>query len=129
MRWYVSRQGETVGPVEPAQVTEWVRGGMTDAMVRDDAGGPWTAVLQSPFAPGGYAIVPHAPVMIQQIASHTQCRSCGAVGSKQVQTKITSGGWLFFWCMFLFCLPVAIFGLFQKENYALCSQCGSKAWG
>lgn len=49
MRWYVSRAGETVGPVDEAQVTAWVRGGMHDAMVRDEGGGPWTPVRQSPF--------------------------------------------------------------------------------
>jgi len=39
MQWYVSRRGETVGPVDDKQVAEWVRGGMTDAMVRDEHGG------------------------------------------------------------------------------------------
>ena len=49
MRWYVSRNGETVGPVEEADVANWVRAGMHDAMLRDEAGGPWTPVSQSPF--------------------------------------------------------------------------------
>ena len=53
MRWYVSRNGETAGPVEEAQLFEWVRGGMRDGMVRDEAGGPWTPLEQSPFAPAG----------------------------------------------------------------------------
>lgn len=50
MRWYVSRNGETVGPVEESQLAAWVSGGMSDASVRDDAGGPWTPVSSSPFA-------------------------------------------------------------------------------
>jgi len=50
MRWYVSRNGESSGPVEEAQVAEWVRGGMVDAMLRDEAGGNWMRVGQSPFA-------------------------------------------------------------------------------
>ncbi len=50
MRWYVSRNGETRGPVDEAAVVEWIRGGMTDAMVRDEAGGNWVALRDSPFA-------------------------------------------------------------------------------
>ena len=49
MRWYVSRAGETQGPVEEGQVVAWVRAGMSDGMVRDEAGGPWTPLAQSPF--------------------------------------------------------------------------------
>jgi len=50
MRWYVSRNGETVGPVEEHEVAEWVRGGMRDASVRDEHGGAWMPVAASPFA-------------------------------------------------------------------------------
>ncbi len=50
MRWYVSRNGETVGPVEEREVAEWFHDGMRDGMVRDEAGGPWTPIMQSPFA-------------------------------------------------------------------------------
>lgn len=50
MRWYVSRDGETVGPVEESEVVEWVREGMTDAMLRDEASPHWIEVAQSPFA-------------------------------------------------------------------------------
>jgi hypothetical protein len=53
MRWYVSKNGETTGPVEEAQIVEWVKAGLRDAMVRDEAGGQWTALTQSPFAPPG----------------------------------------------------------------------------
>jgi hypothetical protein len=51
MRWYVSRNGETVGPVDDAQVTQWVRQGMHDAMVRDEHGGQWVRLSESPFRP------------------------------------------------------------------------------
>jgi hypothetical protein len=50
MRWYVSRNGETQGPIDEATVAQWVRAGMRDASVRDDAGGNWTPIAQSPFA-------------------------------------------------------------------------------
>jgi hypothetical protein len=56
MRWYVNRSGETVGPVDETQVAEWVRGGMTNATVKSEAGGPWFPISGSPFA--GFAPTP-----------------------------------------------------------------------
>jgi hypothetical protein len=49
MRWYVSRNGQTVGPVDEHQVSEWIRAGMVDGMVRDEHGGPWMSLKESPF--------------------------------------------------------------------------------
>lgn len=54
MRWYVNRNGQTSGPVDESQVVEWIRLGMHDATVRDEAGGNWMPLTQSPFA----ALVP-----------------------------------------------------------------------
>ncbi len=51
----MSKSGETTGPVEESQVVAWVKAGLRDCMVRDEAGGPWTALAQSPFAPGDAA--------------------------------------------------------------------------
>lgn len=59
MRWYFSRNGETVGPVEEAQVVAWVKAGASDAMVRDEAGGPWTPIKSSPFY--GFISAPSIP--------------------------------------------------------------------
>jgi hypothetical protein len=56
MRWYVSRNGETVGPVDEAVIRSWPPGSLVGAHVRDEAGGPWTPAEQSPFA----AFVPPA---------------------------------------------------------------------
>lgn len=50
MRWYVSRNGETVGPVEESQVAQWVREGMVEAHVQPESGGAWTPIGASPFA-------------------------------------------------------------------------------
>lgn len=49
MKWYVNRNGETVGPIESKQVDQWIKDGMTDAWVMSDAGGNWMPVKQSPF--------------------------------------------------------------------------------
>lgn len=50
MRWYVSRQGKTEGPVEETQLAEWIRAGLADAQIQSETGGPWMPVAQSPFA-------------------------------------------------------------------------------
>jgi len=50
MGWYVSRNGETSGPVDDAQIVKWIRAGMRDASVRDEAGGGWLPLAKSPFA-------------------------------------------------------------------------------
>lgn len=128
MRWYVSRNGETVGPVEEAQVAEWVRGGMHDAVVRDDAGGHWTPIAHSPFGAGLVPAQP-TPIVVQQVGLGSPCRVCGAYGTKQVRSDISAGGWIFFIVMFLLCFPIALIGLFQRNTYAVCAQCGAKAWG
>jgi len=68
MRWYVSRNGETTGPVEGSAIAQWGSEGLIvpGMFVRDEAGGNWTPVEQSPFAslisgaaapaPGGEAL-------------------------------------------------------------------------
>ena len=52
MRWYVSQNGETSGPVDDSVVSEWTRGGQLGrgAFVRDEHGGQWTQIESSPFA-------------------------------------------------------------------------------
>lgn len=50
MQWYVMRNGETQGPVDGSVVVGWIRAGMHDASVRDEAGGNWMPLAQSPFA-------------------------------------------------------------------------------
>ena len=61
-KWYVSRNGETVGPVEEARVTEWVRQGMTDAWVAEVGSAKWTQVGESKFlAPKSSPKVPQHP--------------------------------------------------------------------
>jgi hypothetical protein len=50
MRWYVSRHGDTAGPVEEQQVVSWIKSGMTDALVREETSEAWTPLHGSPFA-------------------------------------------------------------------------------
>ena len=65
MRWYVSRNGETSGPAEEAQVREWAKGGSPADMVRDEVSSSWMRLDQSPFAQ-------HLPLWKRRVG-------CGAV--------------------------------------------------
>jgi hypothetical protein len=49
MRWYVSRNGETTGPVEEGQVVAWIQGGMRDGVVLPEEGQAWLPLSESPF--------------------------------------------------------------------------------
>lgn len=61
MRWYVSRYGEAVGPVEGAEVIEWLgaRGAQDGVFLRDEAASEWVPIEKSPFA---YLLPGHSPV-------------------------------------------------------------------
>lgn len=50
MRWYVIRAGQTTGPIEEPELVRLIQSGMVDAHIRDEAGGAWMPVGQSPFA-------------------------------------------------------------------------------
>lgn len=52
MRWYVMSGTQTVGPVDADLVGEFLRSGRlrAGAFVRDESGGAWLPVEQSPFA-------------------------------------------------------------------------------
>jgi hypothetical protein len=50
MRWYWSRNGETTGPIEEAEIVQQVKGGTVDGQVMPEAGGQWAPITNSPFA-------------------------------------------------------------------------------
>ncbi|MGC4091371.1 MAG: hypothetical protein QM756_26535 [Polyangiaceae bacterium] len=52
MRWYVMANGQTVGPEEGETIMQWGRDGLllVGSHVRDELGGNWMPVEQSPFA-------------------------------------------------------------------------------
>lgn len=58
MRWYVSRNGETTGPIDESVIAQDARSGeLRGASIRDEHGGAWMSVPQSPFA----ALLPPDP--------------------------------------------------------------------
>ena len=83
MRWFVMRNGETQGPVDEAQLAGWIRGGMRDASVRDESGGSWMPLAQSPFA----SLVTPDPAVAQK-----QLRS--QLGALAFLALLGLGGWL-----------------------------------
>lgn len=52
MKWYVTINGETIGPIQGETIIESAREGKlrAGAFVRDEAGGTWMPIEQSPFA-------------------------------------------------------------------------------
>ncbi len=76
MRWYVSRNGESSGPHEEAEVASWARDGqLAGAMLRDEASPAWVPVEQTPFC--GMTPPPLAQTP-PNVASPNV--SCGVVG-------------------------------------------------
>jgi hypothetical protein len=144
-RWYVSCNGEVVGPVESAELVEWVRTrtGLSGSAlyVRDEAASAWAPLEQSPFASmlgnargpeGPSAIVQHVPVYYPQPAAPTYlpesvCVRCGANGRKVTKSRMTGSGSVTFWvCLFL-CFPIALVALVaMREQYRVCQGCGSQ---
>lgn len=53
MQWYVSRNGESSGPIEEADIAAWIRSGQigSETYVRDEHSQHWIPIGQSPFAP------------------------------------------------------------------------------
>jgi hypothetical protein len=50
MRWYVSKAGETTGPIEEAAIRVMAKAdGLRGAQVRDENAGAWIAAEKSPF--------------------------------------------------------------------------------
>jgi len=52
--WYLHRDGETAGPYDDGKIVSWIRGGMTDGMIRwgaADPASPWLPLnSHAPFA-------------------------------------------------------------------------------
>jgi len=52
------------------------------------------------------------------------CRACGMQGAPIITTKISTGGWVVFVLLLLFCFPLFWVGLLMKDKIALCPRCG-----
>lgn len=65
MKYYVTRNGETVGPVEEATVVSWIRSGMREGMVAREGESNWVPLAESNFK---WALQSHVPVIFRVMA-------------------------------------------------------------
>lgn len=80
MRWYFSRNGETVGPLEESALVDQVRAGVHAGMVRDEAGGPWTPIEHSPF--GHFISAARAQATAGDLAKKKRAPAMGRFGGR-----------------------------------------------
>lgn len=104
MRWYVTKSGETTGPVDESQITEWVRAGLRGCMVRDDAGGAWMPLDESPFAPT--TSKPAAP------------KSISGERSKMIVDQVEKVGRFVLWISIAVVFALVPIGLYGREKQA-----------
>ena len=124
MRWYITTNGETVGPIEGEIVAAWAREGrlMPGTYVRDEAGSAWMPVELSPFAMRPVAI------QVAPLVGVWTCRHCGAQGSGYHTTNISTQGWLVFALLLIFCFIACWMPLvWMREQKTKCLRCGTMA--
>jgi hypothetical protein len=54
------------------------------------------------------------------------CPFCQSNLAPKVKRKISTGGWVTFVALLIFCFPLCIIGLFIKDEYRVCRSCGIK---
>ncbi len=52
-----------------------------------------------------------------------KCPYCGTNRPPYANSQISSGGWVVFALMLLFCFPLFWIGLLMKDTHQTCSQC------
>jgi hypothetical protein len=52
------------------------------------------------------------------------CPFCQTHRPPEVNSKISAAGWVIFVVLLICCFPACFIGLFIKEDYRVCSQCG-----
>jgi len=125
MRWYVTTNGETVGPVEGEVVAAWAREGrlLPGTHVRDESASTWIPVELSPFASRPLPM----PIQIMPAAAPNgwTCRHCGAQGSGKHSSSITTGGWIVFVLLLPTCILWVLPLLLMRERKTQCLRCGT----
>jgi len=54
-----------------------------------------------------------------------RCPFCGSDAPPMIARRISTGGWIVFAALLLFCFPLFFIGLLIKEEYRACSWCRS----
>lgn len=68
-------------------------------------------------------LVQTPPPAPQPQLSVYRCPRCGTTAPPQINRKISTGGWVVFALMLLFCFPLFWIGLLIKEEERVCSMC------
>jgi hypothetical protein len=55
-----------------------------------------------------------------------RCPFCGTSEPPNVDSKVSTGGWVLFVVLLISCFPLCFIGLFVREDYRVCSSCGVK---
>jgi GYF domain 2/LITAF-like zinc ribbon domain len=124
MRWYVTTNGETVGPIEGEVLAAWAREGrlVPGTHVRDEAASVWVPVEQSPFAARPFA------VQAAPLVGVWTCRYCGAHGSGVHIKSVSTGGWIVFVVLLVLCFVLCWVPLVtMKDQKTKCVRCGTLA--
>ena len=66
---------------------------------------------------------PITPVILVPQAVAFSCPYCNSPYPPLTLQRITTGGWVVFVILLLFCLPLCWLGLLIKEDYRVCSSC------
>jgi hypothetical protein len=72
---------------------------------------------------GSLPLQPQPQVQPLVSADHFRCPHCQTTAPPVVATRISTAGWVVFFALLVFCLPLCFVGLFIKEEYRQCSWC------
>jgi hypothetical protein len=54
------------------------------------------------------------------------CPFCRCRARPERRTQVSTGGWVVFAMFILLCLPLCFIGLLMREEYRVCSNCGTR---
>lgn len=54
-----------------------------------------------------------------------RCRYCGSDDPPLIRQRVSSGGWIAFWCL-IFVFPLNFFAFLIREDYRVCGECLEK---
>jgi DNA-directed RNA polymerase subunit M/transcription elongation factor TFIIS len=55
-----------------------------------------------------------------------RCRECGSTRRPVTREEISQNGWILFIVLLIVFWPLCFIGLFQKETYEICDDCGAR---
>ena len=126
MPWYYSQQGQSIGPVEAAQLADLIRAGTLpiDTPVWAEGQPGWVPANQvSDFAP----LVPMVSVFPRAPVVQFRCPYCSSTLPPLYRSEVSGAGWVLFWILLLVtCALLCWIGLLIRDNYRVCASCGMK---